>query len=172
MWYESSWFVGILSGLISSFCFFLILFLVKPRIKVSEKICVSKDKNGDYFYKVKIVNKTRSMLVDVDYSLFYKTIKSDGVDSLVEIHPLKPKLKYISKYNRSKNKNDDYAVRITYKIDKDKYPFNDNTRLLFSIVASHKTTGTTKALSAEYTKEMIREGVFETGTSTRILNIK
>ena len=161
MWYESNWFVGISSGFISSLCFFIVLFLIKPRIKVSEEI-----------YKIKIVNKTRSMLVDVDYSLFYKTIHKDGVDNLVEIPPYKSKLKYISKYNSSKSKNDDYAVRITYKIDKEKYPLNNNNRLMFSIMASHHTTGTTKAISSEYDSSRIREGVFETGKSTKILRTK
>lgn len=172
MWYESNWFVGISSGFISSLCFFIVLFLIKPRIKVSDEICKCEDSNGSVLYKIKIVNKTRSMLVDVDYSLFYKTIHKDGVDNLVEIQPYKSKLKYISKYNSSKSKNDDYAVRITYKIDKEKYPLNKNNRLMFSIMASHHTTGTTKAISSEYDSSKIREGVFETGKSTKILRTK
>lgn len=169
MWCASNWFVGIISGLISSTCFFMILFFIKPKILVSDSICKSTNKNGETIYKVKIVNKTRSMLVDVNYSLFYKTIHSDGIDSIVEIQPYKSPLKYVSQYNKSENKNNDYAVRITYLIKEEDFPINDNTRLVFSFMASHQTTGTTKAISKEYSKNEIKEGLFETGVSTKIL---
>ena len=166
----NSWLIGILSGIISSLIFFLIFFLIKPRIKISERICKEKGSNNEDLYRIKIVNKTFSMLVNMEYFLYYKTIHSDGIDSIEEIKPCKPKLKCIPKFCFKKN--EDYAVRISYSINSKERPIDNTHHLVFRIVASHQITGTIKADSVEYSEEKIQEGQFETGESTKIINYR
>jgi hypothetical protein len=55
IWIDVS--INFLVGIVSSTFFILVVLrLLQPRIKISDKICFKKDENGNVFYFFKIVN--------------------------------------------------------------------------------------------------------------------
>ena len=56
--------VGVLSGLIASIAFFLLLCKIKPVVVISDDIC--RDLHDDLF-RIKVVNKSKFDLIDVKY---------------------------------------------------------------------------------------------------------
>lgn len=164
-----TWVVGIISGLVSSFCFFAIMFLIKPNVIIADKICKNIDRN-EIVYKVKVVNKSHAMLTNLDYSLYYKIEGKDGIHELIEIPPCKSPIVFIKKYDR-KDKDADYAIRISYKVNLDQYPILANTKFVFNFIASHSTTGSAKSVIKEYkADDIIENGLYETGKSVKIIS--
>ena len=142
--------VGLISGVVSSLISFVIMYFISPRIIIAPKIAESQEGN-DTFYRIKVVNKSRFPLYNVDYC-----------------HSFKPPLRFISRYS-SRDKGHRYAVRITYKIDKTKYPLNDHAFLRITFVATHGFTGTTRCFSTTFTQNDVVNGVFEIGKSPRVV---
>lgn len=167
----SSLIIGIISGVVSSIIIYFLVFQIKPKIKISENISHDLDENDNNIYRIKIVNKSRFALFNLNYSLHYCDKQPDGIIHIVEIEPLKSSLCYISpKCNFDKDNK--HAVRISYDIDESKYPLSENSYLRFAIIATHSFTNTTSYTEINYTKSNIIDGVFETGDSLKILSIK
>ena len=157
--------IGVVSGIVASMFFTVILLLVKPKIKVSDKICYDSDNK---IHRIKIVNKTCYMLTNIRYKLFYCKIHGDGIITIEEIEPRKSPIICISKYDFF-DKDANYAYRISYDIDFNKYPMDKNTKLEFIFIADHAVSNTTKCVKRDYFEEDIWEGVFESGASTKII---
>lgn len=157
--------IGIFSGVVASIFFTTILLLVKPKIKLSDKICCDYANN---LFRVKIVNKTCFMLTNIKYKLFYCKIHGDGITTIEEISPRKSPIICVDKYSIF-DKDAKYAFRISYNIDFDKYPIDKNTKFEFVFIADHSVSNTSKCVKKDYYKENIIEGVFESGTSTKII---
>ncbi len=115
---------------------------------------------------IKVVNKSRFILNSFDYSLYYSVDGGDGIREVKEIPPIKPKLSFMNKYVSKGFQ--DYALRISYNIDPDLYNA-DNVSLEFNIVAYHSLSGTMICKKQIYTKSQIKQGIFETGKSMRII---
>lgn len=159
---------GIVSGIVASICFSIIMLSIRPHFKVSKQMAVSR---GDVsIYKIKVVNTTHSILTNVRYSLHYCVDYEDGTTDMSEIGPTKTKLDIVSKYSRF-DEQASYAIRISYKIDETKYPMLDNTRMVFTILADHAYSNTTTCKKIDYTAKDLVEGIFETKKSTKILSI-
>ena len=60
--------IGIFSGIISSLLFLIALFLLKPRIKISDKICTNSE-FGNTYYFIKTINKTWWTIYDIKVEL-------------------------------------------------------------------------------------------------------
>ena len=159
--------VGLISGVVSSLISFVIMYFISPRIIIAPKIAESQEGN-DTFYRIKVVNKSRFPLYNVDYCLYYCDEQAEGVITTHRIHSFKPPLRFISRYS-SRDKGHRYAVRITYKIDKTKYPLNDHAFLRITFVATHGFTGTTRCFSTTFTQNDVVNGVFEIGKSPRVV---
>lgn len=160
---------SILTGVFASFMFYLILLFIRPKLKVSSQIsCRHIDDDTDE-YKIKLVNKTFSMLYNVSYILYYCIERDDGIHDVTEIKPLKTLLTSITGYSLKRD-NTDYAVRITYRIDKRKYVLNEKTKLIFVIMCNHSLSNTSKCIRMEYRESDIKEGMFETDKSMKIIS--
>ena len=156
---------GIISGIMASFCYAMVMFLVRPRIKISEDIAKWRD-----VYYVKVVNKTFSTITDLDYSLYYCVHHADGVSTTTEIKPIKEKLILISKNNPLRKKYSDNALQLTYKIDMNKFPLNDEDRCLeFHVLGNHCFSNTKKCVKQIFFRKNVKEGIFETGNSVNVL---
>jgi hypothetical protein len=60
--------ISIVTGIIASFSSFLLMWLVKPRIKIAK--CIAKAKDGtETIYTIKLINKTPVALFDLNYDL-------------------------------------------------------------------------------------------------------
>lgn len=167
----SSLIIGIISGVIASIVIYIFVFMIRPNINISDKIAQSSD-NGECIYRIKIVNNSLCALFNVDYHLHFCSSKSDGLVNIEEITPLKSKITYISGFkSKKRDENEKYAVRITFKIDESKYKLDDHSFLMFTLIATHGFTNTSKYIEKTYYIDDISKGHFETGKSMRILNI-
>lgn len=163
----SSIIIGIVSGIIASIFFTIFLLLVRPKIKISDQICFQKNDEG-IVYRIKIVNRTFAMLTNVRYTLLYYEMYGDNVNTVTEIEPLKSQLISIKRFNLKKN-DTDYAVRLSYSINTQKYPLNDKCKLEFTVIADHSLSNTTRCIKKEYYPSDIVEGVFETDRSVKVI---
>lgn len=157
------WILSIVSGVVASVVFMLVLLLVKPRIKIAPKMCQDPDEN--FIYRIKVTNKSFAVLNNVFYSLHYCVDAGDGIREIVEIPPRKDRMTFFDKYTR---KCDDYAVRLSYEIDLQKFPL-DKGFLEFNIMASHSLSNTVTCKKMVYKADNIQTGVYETGKSMRII---
>lgn len=156
--------IGIVSGILSSIIISFVLFGVKPKVLISDKI--SRDPR-DNKYKIKIVNLSKVNLIDVKYSLHYCRRFVDGIGVLSEIQPTKSRLEFIKAFSAT-DQHADYAVRITYSMD-ESFCFGDNDSVIFTFYAKHAFSGTATFIRKEYTVADITCGHFETRKSTNIL---
>lgn len=159
--------IGTISGIVASIFFTLFLFLIKPKIKVSDKLCCCVDNNVKT-YRIKIVNFTCCMLTNIKYKLFYCKMHGDGITTIEEIEPRKSPVICIDKFSIF-DKEAKYAIRISYNIDLKKYPINENSKFEFVFIADHSFSNTTTCVKKEYFGDNIIDGVFESGTSTKII---
>lgn len=159
---------GVVSGIISSIAFMLILLRIKPRVKISQEICISKTKEGKETHQIKIVNLTHAMLVNVQYSLHYCEVHDDGIVTIQHVNPLKSPITTISRYDKN-DRQAKYAMRISYALEEEKYPLDDRHKLLFTFLADHALSNTTKSIEVEYYAKDIKKGMFESGTSTKVM---
>ena len=126
--------IGIISSIIASIVFYLLMILIKPRFVISDKISCIKVDDEYMDYMIKIVNKTRSVITNVNYMLTYCVEGEDGIVEIYTVAPLKSPIMNIDKYTR---KNTDYAVRITYRIRNGEYVLKENTFFDFTFQAYH-----------------------------------
>jgi hypothetical protein len=159
---------GVVSGIIASVCYALFLLLIKPRVKISDQICAEDEGNSEVIYRIKIVNHTHAMLTNVKYTLCYCVMHGDGINTVTAIAPRKTPLISIDSFSR-KQDNTDYAVRISYDIDKMKFPLDKMSKLEFTFIADHAMSNTTVCIKKEYTSEDIISGVFESDKSVKII---
>lgn len=157
---------SVITGIIASVVFYFVLFLIKPHVKLSDVICIDSESDMYRIMKIKVVNLSRSMLMNVNYTLHYCVDYEDGLTDITEIPPKKPPLSTFAKYTR---KNTDYAIRITYKISKDSFPLRDNVKLVFTIQTTHPISNTSKCIGKNYRKNDMKRGTFESGRSTKFI---
>lgn len=161
--------VGIISSVIASLVFYLLMILIKPRFIIADKICRKKVSDTETDYIIKVVNTTRSFVTNIKYSLIYCVEDDDGIKEVQTIDPLKTPLANMNKYTR---KNTDYAIRLTYRVKDEDYPMNDNSFLMFTFEAYHSFSNAMRIKKKIYFKDSIKDGIYETGRSTKILTIK
>ena len=154
---------GVISGVVASVVICIFLLSVRPKIRVSEKIC--RDPDDGALIRIKVVNRTRFMLTNVKYVLNYCQNKSDGLHEIDAILPRKTPVEFIDKYSKSDEKAE-YAIWFSYKIP----PHIDVAKgwLEFSIHASHGFSKTSACVKKKYASGDIIPGKFDEGTSMKI----
>lgn len=159
--------LGIVSSVIASIVFYLWMVLIKPRFIISDKICLSQSDKEDVYYMIKVANMTRSFITNISYSLIYCIEREDGLQDIKTLEPLKAPLTNLNGYTK---KNTDYAVRITYKVNKNEYPLNDSSFFLFTFQAYHSFSNSMRIKEKVYHAKDVQNGLFETGKSVKILS--
>lgn len=159
---------GVISGLIASLIISLVLIRIKPKILISSQLCRHV---GDGAYSVKIVNLSRSHLLDVKYVMRICTQRADGIIEIDEIPSLKEPLESISKYDE-KDLDASYALRFSYDLE-EHFPRleEDGCYFEFTIRARHSMSNAVAFAKQRYKKNDRLEGQFETGVSTRIVQM-
>ena len=160
---------GIVTGIIASIIFYYMLKYIKPKLSISPYMCLISQSEDDPIYQVKFVNQSKKNITDLDYVLQHMIIGKDGVHTTKELLPYKEKLKFISKYDKS-DKDANYAVRISYKIPKVYIP-NDNTKLLFTVIAKDPDSGSTTCIIQEFKKTNLVCGKHQTKESLEYLAV-
>jgi len=155
---------GVISGLVASAVFYIFLLLVRPKIRVSEKVAIE----GETLIRIKVVNRTRCILTNVKYALSFCRRSGEGVCIVEEIQPLKTPLEVMSKYS-CWDKNAEYAIRFSYKIPS--HIRMSEGWLEFSIHANHGFSNTSACVKKRYESTDVMSGIFETGPSMKILAV-
>jgi len=158
-------FTGVISGVVASIMFYILLLAVRPKIYVSDNVCRVQTANTGTLIHIKVVNKTHCMLTNVKYVLNFCKYISDGVFSTDEIPPLKIPLTFIDKYSE-KDEDAEYAVRFSYVIPSS-VCVSDGW-LEFSIYAEHEFSNTVACVKKRYKCENMIDGTFESASSMRI----
>ena len=156
--------IGVISGLIASGVMYFVLLRIKPRMRVSDKICQVPSTD---LYVVKVVNLSRSILMDVEYAMHICHRSSDGIVQIEHIQFAKPDLNFLCAYSKS-DKNAEYAIRLSFRFDIESLQ-TDEDYLVFTISAKHSVSGTAVFVSQKYKSSAIRCGRFETRESMTIL---
>lgn len=162
---------GILSGAISSIIIYCLVFKIKPKILISDQIAKSFE-NDKCIYRIKIVNKSKFDVFNVDCHLYYCYTQEDGIIQITEISPIKTRITHISRYNK-KDENNEHAVRLSFDIT-EKYEHqllsDENAFFQLTVVATHGFTNTSTHIEKKYLSNNIKNGRFETGNSMKILS--
>ena len=80
---------SILTGIVASFSVFLLFFVWRPSIVVSDSLAY--DKSNDKL-NVKIINKTKVPVHDVTYEMLKCYNRGDGIVDIVSCKPAKPNM--------------------------------------------------------------------------------
>jgi len=155
---------GIISGVVAAGLFYIFLFLVRPKICVSNKAC--RDPEDGALIRIKVVNRSRSMLTNVKYVLRFCQSQDGYVTQIQEIPPRGTPVGFIDKY-LGNDKNAEYAIRFSYNIPSG-IKISDGW-LEFAIQANHGFSNTSTCIKIKYGSGDIVSGIFETGTSMKIL---
>lgn len=160
--------VGIISSVVASMVYYLLMISIKPRFIISDKMSKTVC-NGYTDYMIKVVNTTRSVITNINYSLEYCIEGPDGIIEVQNVKPLKSPLLNIDKYTK---KNTDYAIRLTYRVKDGDFELKDNTYFEFTFQAYHSFSNSLKIKKKIYKTKSVMDGIFETGKSTKILSRK
>ena len=160
---------GVVSGVCSSLLVLAIYWFFRPKVRLSDGISAKQIEPGKWRYQVKIVNLTRSILTNASYTLRFCKVHPDNIVEVQEILPLKSHLAIINKYD-PKQKTANYAVRLSYEVDESIYVLDKDTKLEFTLFASHVLTNASICLKKEYfVKDIYKNSLFEHGKSTKIV---
>ena len=157
---------GVIAGIVASVVFYIFLFSVRPKIYVSSKACRAPEDGA--LIRIKVVNRTRFMLTNVKYVLNFCQSQGEGVHQVEVIPPCKTPIEFISKYSKN-DTNAEYAIRFLYEIPSH-IRISDGW-LEFAIYANHGFSNTSVCVKKKYGDDDIISGIFETGTSMKILAI-
>ena len=159
---------GVLSGIIASACFMFILYGIRPKINISEKLTFEKV-GADSIIQVKVTNMTKHMINNVSYALYYCSINDDGINDIEEIPTRKSILRNIARYDKC-DEDAEYAIRISFNANDFVFRLDDNDKIIFVISAKHSVSNTSVCKRREYKKDDIFvDGMFESKTSMRAI---
>ncbi len=153
---------AIIGGVVASLMFFLAMLFIRPRVKISGKIC----RVGKVF-RIKVVNCTWWMLKNPRYTLEAHEPRPGKNFANNPIKPLQPAPLYIDKY-RPYNPTNSYAVRFSYGMPEE-YLTDERCDFEFVFIAEHAFSNTTICKKRRYTCDDIIEGKFVSGKSMDII---
>jgi hypothetical protein len=170
--------VGIISSLLASSIFLVVLYRIKPNILISSKISKYKNNQGKATYQIKIANFTSRRVVDVNFSLYRvdKKLASDASGQSGEIKWLKEiplqseskRIPELSAFNPCANRNasnsTDYACRIETYEDIE-LQWSEYSYLRFVVYATDSLSGLNRVFSKDYVfkEESLLRRQFKTG---------
>lgn len=156
---------GIISGIIASGIISIVLFIAKPKIEVSDCICVNP---SDGKHRVKIVNCSRFPLLNLEYTMRLCTQRGDDVVEIEEIRPEKSLVKMIERYS-PRSANHTYALRISYNLS-DYFPLKDDQHFHFTVCARHSFTNAVRQINMSYNQSSLKTGHFCIGKSMKVVH--
>lgn len=167
--------LGFILGLLSSWAFWRLLLLTKPKIEVAPLIAYSSKEN---ILRIKAINRSRRQAVDIDISLvvaetkdniqnttiFRPELKNPHRQVLDPAHPKESAWKLpTSTVFRVSNARKILALLSADSIER---------RLMLTISATDAMSGTKVVDRITYTREQIQDGIFRSGKTFEIIKIE
>lgn len=175
------WLVGIGGGFAASVLLFLVLFTLRPRLRISTRITklLSDGPAPEYRYRVKIVNRSFRSCVDVSVHVFLvtqrtvpgKKIGKTAILSTLESMGESRAIGFYPGY-RPWDKDAHYAQRLRLNAHCiGRWEADDNQYLLIRVVARDGVSGFPRVFSKEYrlATQLVEGKTFVGGRSTRVV---
>lgn len=143
---------GIISGVVASVTYAIIKSILKPKIDVWDFVCV-KTNSEKKCVIVKIVNKSRVRIVDIECRLQYYSKLSDGGYHTTELNSVFPTQPAIEKYindNNAINPASLYALQNGFVLRDGMDVENKDDKLVFFFKGTHSISGTTVYKTVEF----------------------
>lgn len=168
--------LSILSSLSASFIFiFLLLFLLRPRVKISPDLCYQKDiydGDGRMCYLIKVVNLSRFSAYDINAelsSLITYPVKDGTNYRFTKLKLKSDKLNFIAPFRKKKNYGDFAFLFRTYE-DVNAILNDERNSLQFQVTLRHGLTGLSRVFNMDYALcSSIKEGHFSFGNNLNIV---
>lgn len=162
--------INFLVGISSSLVFVLVILrLLKPKIKISDKICYKNDENGNKFYFFKIVNNSIYDAYSIEFELHKKT--PYVVDKTKVNHNTdKIELSTCSFYSIPRYKKElgygDHAIQIRTFEDLSNEINKENLEYVLYVSAKHGLSNITSVTTMSFeNKKVFHEGNFKFGSN-------
>lgn len=165
-------FIGVISSILSSLIVLGLMYLTRPRIRISGFICENM-LFGKQRFQFKFVNLTFSKIYDV--RIMVSLITPYHLDNC-RIEPVKMERDYISNvrsiYNGGQFKR--YAIRLTTFINLNELWVNESSYIELEIIAKHGISGFSKVRIKKFKNKAsaLHEAQFASGTSLKILRLR
>ena len=160
-------------GVVTSVLFFFILSRYKPVIKISPRISKRYNNNKNtYLYLVKIINKTKHPIVDINVEFIIKTPiqTANGEVWRVKKIPFEfDSLLSLGEFKKNDN-NAKFSYRFGTEEDLESIWIDDHQLLTFKIYAKHSLSGFGGFFEQDYSlkRASIIEGIFSRGDTFEI----
>lgn len=144
-------FWSVISGLVASGVFLIVISICRPRIEISPLIAREQDAGGKFFV-FKFINKSRRSCINIRVeATLAKLTQVQGGTTVWTTHlPLKKSEVFeVAKFNK-KDPNGDYAWRFVTEEDLDAVWVSDNDFVRFRVLATDSLTSFSKSFSKEF----------------------
>lgn len=164
--------IGVLAGITASWLFWFLLSRLKPNLIISKKIAKVKNKRGQHIYTIKVINKSRRKIININAQLYLLTMETTfgNFSTIREIELKRNKVMELSRFN-IKDKEANYNWRFVTEKPIDLLLKNfKNSILRFELYAIDSFSGFGRVYTMDYKKEdnPIIEGYFKEDNSIEI----
>jgi len=163
--------INFITGIFSSFFFILVILrLLKPKIKISDKICYENDEDGNKFYFFKIVNKSIYDAYSIEFELRkkrpYVVDKTKVNHNSDKIKLSTNSLYSIPRYKKQKGYGD-HAIQIRTFEDLSKEINTKNLEYVLYVSAKHGLSNLTSVTTMSFeNSKALHNGNFKFGSNT------
>lgn len=164
---------GIVISIIGSVAFLVLLWMLKPNIKLAERVAQTEDEEGNEMYLFKIINNSRFFaLYNIEVNLFKVTQETveGGLNSRFD--HLEVKKNRITRIPHKSKKDSDafYAQILTCREPLSDHLRRNNTYIELQIMARHALSGFSKVFDAKFhTQACVENGRFAHGDNLSVL---
>lgn len=175
-----NFFDALLTGLLTSLIFLILLYFLRPKIKISD--CIAEDENDSNIFRFKIINKSFFSIYDIKVRMFQcneinginaKNTKFEKLELKVSnIWTIPPfNIRHLfQKEESEKNIKGKTNYAATFRTDDAKmkeWGKDENTYLTVEILAKHGFSGFSKVFTKDYhsPKHKLKKGKFLSGNS-------
>jgi hypothetical protein len=163
--------VGLISGIVASFAFFIMLRLWLPRLSISAEIA-KEQLGGKQHFTFKIVNKSRRALINVHVQAQLAELKGAEGGQLFVTHaiPIKrDRVFHVGGFSR-RDIRADYAIRFATEQDIEAMWVDESALVRFRVIATDEISGLSRAFLKEFhtKRHCIKSGSHGFGSSLSV----
>lgn len=146
-------FIGVVSGLVASITYAIIKALLRPKIDIWDFLCLNEGSDNKKRVIVKLVNRSRVRVVDIECRMQYYSKLSDGgyrTFELPSVYPTQPAIERYVNDSDERNAASLYALQLGYYLDEDIIKLHEGAKFVFSFKGTHALSGTTVYKTVEF----------------------
>lgn len=165
-----SFIFSLATGIVASIFSTIFLYMMKPRVEISSIIAKQTDTKGNHFYGIKVINKGRCAIKNIDVTWEILIPKRVSGEIRYEFIPIE--LRKVAKYIDGKNrKNRNTYIYNTKENVEEMWADPTNWQILFKMYCEHAIFSTGRQFEKIYYYKPtdIVEGVFRAGNSLDIV---